>query len=178
MRPVLHLVLLALCGGCATAIESGAMTPTTLAMATRSLGSVRIEVSGGRQTNPFWMPEIEDDEFADAVAAALRGARLFDTFDAGAQSDFVLKAHLMSVAYPKGGIENRSSVVAEWRLVERATGRCVFFDQTAGRATTTLSDAIVGDTRFRLAMSLAAAECIRRAVERMEVARLPATRTS
>lgn len=152
--------------GCAFASTSGGMAPGPLPAALPGGASVNLRTAGGRATELWGRSQISNAEFDEALARALlQQGRLLPLVDRSA--DYQLEASLRELRQPAFSLVTRVELAVDWKLWRSATGEVLWRDTIRTRHTATLSDALIGTKRCRLATEGAARANIRAAVEHL-----------
>jgi len=163
------LVLLALALpqlGCAFATTSEAMIPVQLPALRPGDRSVNLQTRGGRATHLWGKSQISNRAFNEALAHSLvRANLLWPLIDRVA--DYQLEATLVELQQPSFSLATRVDIGVAWRLWHTETRRVVWDERIRTSDTASLSEALIGTKRCRLATERAARANIREAIERM-----------
>ena len=155
----------ALTTGCATASKPNDMVATPT-LVHRNSGSVSVEVSGGRATNPMWTSQISNDAFAQALRDSIQKSGLFSTVtDSGA--NYKLSAFLGKVDQPLFGFSMTVKMEVTYTLIDAGSGKTLWQKDIASQYTAHPSDAFAGVTRLRLANEGAARANIQQALAQL-----------
>ncbi len=102
-------------------------------------------VTGGQETNPILMSQVDDRAFRQALESSLRANGLL-----GVNCRYQADANLLSLIQPVFGLDLRVTALVNYRLEDAAGG--VLLRETIGSAyTATFSDSAVAIVRLRLA---------------------------
>ncbi len=103
-------------------------------------------VTGGQETNPMLMSQVDDRAFRAALETSLRENGLYGFGGCRYQAD----ANLLSLQQPMFGLDLRVSALVNYRLEEAGGG--LLLRETLGSAhTSTFSDSPIAIVRLRLA---------------------------
>ncbi len=169
-------VLSGLLGGCASPAAPAGMVPASFDVATRHARSVSIAVAGGRETTNVDAPQVSNAAFAEALTAAIKNSGVFSGVAEGEGADYRLAIQIFRVQPPIIGFSMRANMEVGWTLVKTATNAVIWQESIASDFTATMSDAIVGAQRSRLAVEGAAREIIKQGVAKLS--RLPLEQAS
>lgn len=161
-------LLLAFCSGCATPAQPMAMVPASATVARKYTGSVVLSSQGGLPTNPMNMSDISNEDFTTAVVSSLDKFGLFSSVVRAGDGDYRLDVRLLKLNRPMfGGFDMCVSMETYWKLIRTSDGKVLFAESVHSSYTATVSDALVGIVRLRLASEGSARENIKSAVERL-----------
>jgi hypothetical protein len=135
----------------------------------KSLGVA--EVGGGKDTNPLWTSQIDNDTFKAALADSLQVAGLLG--DTGS-APYQLKVSLVSLEQPFIGLDMRVTSKIRYVLTEAKSGAVVFDEEVGAAHTATVGDAFVGTKRLQLANEGSARKNIASFIEKLNALKLPA----
>ena len=139
--------------GCAEASNPGAMavgvTQSTLIADNSSLhhAVAAPTVTGGKDTNPLWVSNVSNADFAEALRQTLAA----DTILATDKARFNLSAQLVSLKQPLMGFDMTVTADVKYTLTDIATGKVVWQKELTTPFTATMSDALMGVKRLQLA---------------------------
>lgn len=139
-----------LIGGCASAAQSGAMVPQTMTVSGHS-GSVSVEVTGGKETNPLWTSEISSADYRVALERAIDESAVFPEIVPSAEADYTLRVTLQKLAQDPVGFKMQVVLTSEWTLLARESSSVLWKDVLTTPYEATVGDAFVGVKRLRLA---------------------------
>lgn len=160
---VLACGLLLVLAGCASEARTSAMVVdvderTLIAEDSSLFQALSVDsVSGGEETNPMWMSEVGNPEYAEALRLSLANHAMLADDD----GRYALTAELLEVDQPHFGFDVTVTSVATYRLVDTATGETVFEETVTTPYTADFSQAFYGTERLRLANEGAMRENIR-----------------
>jgi hypothetical protein len=161
----------ALLSGCvATGAKSTAMSIALPVVEKQHPESVSITVSGGKATNPLWTSQVSNEEFQAALIESISASRVFSAILPTGQGDLVLEVTLLKLEQPLMGLNMTVTAETEWVLKNRLDGAVQWQKQIAQPYTATMSDAMVGVTRLRMASEGAIKLVIKSGVE--EISRI------
>ncbi len=154
MKRFLTLAVVAITvSGCASASDPGAMavgvTQATLIADTSPLHHAvnAPTVTGGKDTNPLWVSNVSNGDFAEALRQTLAA----DTILATDKGRFNLAAQLVSLKQPMMGFDMTVTADVKYTLTDVATGKVVWQKELTTPYTAKLSDAFLGVERLKLA---------------------------
>ena len=125
------------------------------------------DVTGGKETNPMWVSNVGNSEFEQALEGSLRNAGLLS---GGKQlGKYVLVAHLEKVDQPFGGFNMTVTATVNYMLVERATGKEIMNQRISLPFTASMSDALSGVERLRIANEGAVRANLTKLIEEIEM---------
>ncbi|WAC48583.1 hypothetical protein OVA03_01205 [Asticcacaulis sp. SL142] len=150
-------IVLALAGlaltGCASASKPGAMavavTPSTLIEQESVLKNAiaQATVIGGKDTNPLWVSNVSNADFAEALRQSLSANTMLATDTAR----FNLSAQLVELKQPFMGIDMTVTAKVQYTLTDAASGKTVWSKEIVTPYTAKMSDALMGVKRLQLA---------------------------
>jgi len=157
--------------GCATPARMGNMTisPTDMAKYngdTPLFESIFVKsVHGGEDTNPLWTSQIGNNEFRGALENSLLAARLLERVKGTGR--YSLEVKLMSIDQPVFGASFTVTTNIRYILREVKSDKVIFEENLLAPYTATMSDALYGVKRLRLANEGSARENINRLISRL-----------
>ena len=161
--------------GCAEASNPGAMavgvTQSTLIADNSSLHHAisAPTVTGGKDTNPLWVSNVSNADFAEALRQTLSANTMLAT-DKGR---FNLAAQLVSLKQPMVGLSMTVTADVKYTLTD-ATGKVIWQKELTTPYTAKFSDAFLGVERLKLANEGA----IKTNIEQMIAALIADSKTS
>ena len=161
--------------GCAEASNPGAMavgvTQSTLIADNSSLHHAisAPTVTGGKDTNPLWVSNVSNADFAEALRQTLTANTMLAT-DKGR---FNLAAQLVSLKQPMVGLSMTVTADVKYTLTD-ATGKVIWQKELTTPYTAKFSDAFLGVERLKLANEGA----IKTNIEQMIAALIADSKTS
>ena len=172
VRGVLLLVSVAMpvLTACTVAPERSALVSETYEMRGRHGGSVRVLVSGGQEANLIDGIWISDVVFTDATQDAISKSGLFTEVVTGGDSDFRIEVLLQRLLRPTSGFGMDSQLSALWVLRALKPEKVLWQDLIVTPGAASVSDALSGLSRMRMAVERAARGNIQRAIQEMSVA--------
>lgn len=138
--------------GCATpaAIEQMAvMLPMTQTNSTFKNSISVADVTGGKDTNPMWTSQVSSDGFRRAIEQSLENAGMFNKFITG--SRYQLTADLTRLDQPFMGFNMTVTSTVRYSLIESQSRKEVYTRVIDISHTATVSDALGGAQRLKLA---------------------------
>ena len=157
---VLFSVLLFLTG-CASPAQKEAVVVRNLPVDIRHEKSVSVRTQGGRDTSAMSASSMSNSDLKKALEDSLIATNLFARVVQSESSDYQLSVSVVSMSNPAFGASFTVDLEAAWSLVELTTGAVVMREVVKSSYTATMSDALVGVTRFRLAVEGAVKDNIR-----------------
>lgn len=106
-------------------------------------------VEGGEDTNPLWASEVGNKEFKGALKNSLANHALLA--DPG-KGRFDLSANLLHMDKPLMGFSLTVKSKVRYQLKKQSSNKAVLSNDVSASYTAALSDALVGSTRYRLAI--------------------------
>lgn len=139
---------------CATAAKVENMTAPAIADApavdSALAGAICVTaVTGGEETNPLWISEVDDASFRAALEASLRNSGLAATTPDDCR--YNLEANLLGMAKPVFGFDYEVTSHVNYSVLERPSGDPYFLTTVTAAYTATVGDALIGGVRGRLA---------------------------
>jgi hypothetical protein len=122
-------------------------------------------VHGGEDTNPLWTSQIGNNEFRGALENSLLAARLLESVKG--KGRYSLEAKLMSVDQPFIGTSFTVTTNIRYVLRDLKSDKVVYEENILAPYTATMSDALYGVERLRLANEGSARENISRLIARL-----------
>jgi hypothetical protein len=106
-------------------------------------------VSGGKETNPLWVSQIDDAAFSEALTTALRENGLL----APSETDrrFRVDAALIEVKKPIIGFTFRVTTIVQYTVTDLTDGTKLIDDKISAAGAATMGDAFLGVERLRIA---------------------------
>jgi len=162
--------------GCASASDPGAMavgvTQSTLIADNSPLhhAVTAPTVTGGKDTNPLWVSNVSNTDFAEALRQTLAA----DTILATDKGRFNLAAQLVSLKQPMVGLDMTVTADVKYTLTDAATGKVVWQKELTTPYTAKFGDAFLGVERLKLANEGA----IKTNIEQMIAALIADSKTS
>lgn len=157
-------VLAALVAGCATPSQPQAMIATSAPALHGSKETVAVSVSGGRETSSMGASQISDAAFAQALRDSIENSGLFAKAVQGSDAPYRLEAFIGKVQQPFLGFDATVAMEVSYTLSEAPPEKKVWQKSIETSYTATVSDALVGVTRLRLANEGAARKNIEQAI--------------
>ena len=167
-RALLLATALGALTACSFTPERSALVPATYdRLQARHDGSVRVQVRGGSDVSFMEGINIPNEVFAGAVEDAIRKSRLFTTVLQRDDAEFSVDVALERLIRPTAGLTVESQLSALWRLRGTNPERVVWQDLIVTTGEASVSDAVNGVTRIRMAVERAARNNIDRALQEM-----------
>jgi len=110
-------------------------------------------VTGGKKTNPLWVSNISNKNFEEALKKSILESNAFTKIDAITDGDWVLEVNVISVSRPMG-FNLTVKTIIEYNLYDK--NKLVFSKNISQSGNATMSDALFGTKRLRLANEISA----------------------
>lgn len=123
-------------------------------------------VTGGRDTNPFLSPLIENGRFRHALMTTLEKAGLFRKVFYDQNGDYLFYAEIVTQDVV-AGLSMTSVLTVRYRLVETWTKKELWHARIPSRYDARLTEALFGVTRVRKAHEGSVRENLRTLLERL-----------
>lgn len=140
--------------GCASNIPGGGMVyvdehpcPTHLAHKISAA-----DVHGGHQTNPFWTPQITNENFKYALQESLKHADLYSV----PPGEYQLSAQLMQLSQRYFGVSFPVTCVVHYTLQKNNMKKPLYDKTISTTYTGTFSDSLIATVRLHIATQKAA----------------------
>jgi hypothetical protein len=156
---------------CASPPTPGAMRAATpvVASAKKAPGGVVVTTAGGTETSNLAGVGISDEDLKSAIEASLADAAIFN--HAGQDpARYLLQASIVQLSKPSFGASFTVDLEIAWTLTDKQLGTRLLRKSIQSSHTATMSEALVGANRIRLAIEGAARKNIESAM--MELSRL------
>jgi len=112
-------------------------------------------VTGGKKTNPLWVSTISNENFEEAFKKSVVESEVFSKIDSITNDDgWVLEINLISVDRPFFGTTFTVKTTIEYKLYNK--NKLMFSKNIKQSGSATMSDAIIGGKRLRLANEISA----------------------
>ncbi|TRX39005.1 hypothetical protein [Flavobacterium restrictum] len=122
-------------------------------------------VMGGKKTNPLWVSNISNENFKEALRKSILESNAFSEIDAITDGDWVLEVNLISVSRPIGfNLTVKTKI--EYKLYNK--NRLVFSKSISQSGNATMSDALSGTKRLRLANEISARNNIKELLQSLK----------
>ena len=155
-RFLLLCAVVAVLGGCGSATTTEGMVPTDFTPAKKFSQTVSVSVSGGKETDSMGKPQITDAVFAQALADAITKSQIFSRVVEGKGGTYLLSVVLSDMEQPSFGATFTVKLEAGWTLRRSDSGKVVWQEAIRSEGIATISDAVAGVTRLRMATEFAA----------------------
>lgn len=116
------------------------------------------EITGGRESNPLWTSQINNENFKAALVQSLQASNLYNEL---ASSKYALSANLIKLKQPLVGFDMTVSCEVHYTLQNIKNKRSLYDKNIASTYTATISDAFIGVERLKMANEGAARENIK-----------------
>jgi hypothetical protein len=123
-------------------------------------------VMGGKKTNPLWVSNISNENFKEALRKSILESNAFSEIDAITDEDWVLEINLLSVDQPYFGFNLTVKTTIEYKLYDK--NRLVFSKIISQSGNATMSDALIGTKRLRLANEISARNNIKEMLQSLK----------
>lgn len=147
------------------------MVPASLSVGHTHKGSVSVETSGGRETNPMWTSQVSSQDFRAALIEALNQAKVFSSVVQGGNSQYHLQVTLRDLKQPFGGFDMTVTAVCNWVLT-RGSGNVIWRETITTPFKATMGDSFYGVARLRKANEGAMRENIQAGIQHISKLRL------
>lgn len=155
-KAIFFSVLLSLLFGCATPARVDQMVVTDADVVTSKpvpdalqTSIVVSSVSGGEDTNPLWVSEIGNTEFKQALEKSLERYGLLSALRSAGK--YELMVILKEVKQPLFGLDLTVTTVVNYRLLDKASRKEIFYQDITAAHTATFSDSAMAFHRLKLA---------------------------
>ena len=163
VRVSLALIMALLVAACAQPAKKEAMIPssvTALGLNEAFRGALgTVSVTGGKKTNPLWVSNISNEDFAASLRESLRAQGYF-----AQRGPDGVQVILLSVEQPLLGADFTVTMSARYTITD-AAGTTKFDQTIKAPYTAKFGDSLIGVQRLRLANEGAARENIKKFME-------------
>lgn len=122
-------------------------------------------VTGGKKTNPLWVSNISNKNFEEALKKSVIESNAFTKIEAITDDDWVLEVNIISVNRPMGfNLTVKTSM--EYKLYTK--NKLVFSKNINQTGSATMSDALYGTKRLRLANEISAKNNIKEMLQSLK----------
>lgn len=149
------LVILNL-AGCASPASHEGMTPQNVTLSKTHAASVSVETKGGSETGAMDSSNISNADFKTAIERSIVKSALFKEVLQGKAGDYLLTVSVVDISKPLFGASFTVELEAAWTVVKKSDNSIVLRKAIKTTHTATMSDAVVGVTRLKLAVEGAA----------------------
>ncbi len=104
------------------------------------------EVRGGKETNPMWKSQISNESFTFALKRSLETQGLYAN-----EGKYILTVDIIDVDQPLFGPDMTVTTHIKYELTDRQSNSILFKKMILASYTATMTDAIIGEERLRLA---------------------------
>jgi|JI102314A1RNA_FD_contig_31_2681434_length_1015_multi_2_in_0_out_0_2 hypothetical protein len=152
---------------CAVTANAGKMTVTdTTAKKTLGENIIVEESTGGSITLPFWIPNISDDNFTQAVKDSLINSKIFKSIATKSDTDWKLRMIIIDRDHPWFGIDMTVTTTIKYTLYLKDQ---IVFDKTIVEpGTATASEMFIGVYRAKRANEYSARNNIKKFISELE----------
>lgn len=152
---------------CAITANAGKMTVTdTTTEKTLGENIIVEESTGGGITLPFWIPNISNDNFTQAVKDSLVNSKIFKSITSKTDSDWKLRMIIIDRDYPWFGIDMTVTTTIKYSLYLKEQ---IVFDKTIIEpGTATVSEMFIGVYRAKRANEYSARNNIKKFISELE----------
>jgi hypothetical protein len=170
------LLTLLFLGGCASGARMSAMVvpveeATLISDASPLYQAVRVEVSGGKETNPFWISNVSNEAFQSALENTLE---LHTLLVKDRPPHFALSAELVSLEQPWIGVDMTVEAAVRYRLTDLLTASVLFDETVRSSYTSSFTESLNANQRIRLASEGAMRSSLEMVIRRLVAAFAPA----
>ena len=106
------------------------------------------EVKGGEETNPLWIPKVNNQNFKEAIARSLQQATLYQ---AAPKAKYNLYVNLESLEQPALGFSFTVACKVHYKLLDAKTKLAIFDQHITSTYTAKVSDALYAPLRMKIA---------------------------
>lgn len=142
--------------GCASPASHEGMTPQNVTVSKKHAASVSVETKGGSETGAMDSSNISNADFKTAIERSIVKSGLFKEVLQGKEGDYLLTVSVTDISKPLFGASFTVEVETAWTLVKKSDNSIVMRKAIKTAHTATMSDAVVGVTRLKLAVEGAA----------------------
>ncbi|HMV77803.1 MAG TPA: hypothetical protein PL048_10310 [Leptospiraceae bacterium] len=118
-----------------------------------------VESTGGSMTLPFWISNIPNDNFTDAVRTSLVQSKSFQKISDSMENGWILKIEIIDLDRPWFGTDFKHKLTARYTLTKN--GKIIFNEPVTAEGTATMGDALIGVYRAKKANEFAARNSIK-----------------
>lgn len=164
--------LLLLSGGCAAPASSLKMVPKDYEVSKKHSYTVKIETTGGRETNPLWTSQISSSDFGEAVSKAIMESGVFQRVTKDNAADYLLEISILNCSQPVMGLDMTVGLETKWkvsRIGPSGEYKLLWSDTIASSYTAKVGEAFVAVERLKKANEGAARENIREGIKRVSM---------
>lgn len=146
--------------GCASPASHEGMTPQNLTVSKKNPYSISVETKGGSETGAMDSSNISNADLKAAIESSIVKSSLFKNIVQGKSGDYELTVSVTEISKPLFGLSFKVDLETAWSLVKKSDNTIAMRKVIKSTHTATMSDAVVGMTRLRLAVEGAAQENI------------------
>ncbi len=121
-----------------------------------------LKVEGGKETNPLWIPHINDEEFKKALIKSLRNHKLFSE-----DAAYKLNVEILKVEQPSFGLDLTVTIATKYTLIDAKEHHIIFDRIITTPYTAKLHDAFLAVYRLQLANEGAAKKNIQSFLDKL-----------
>ena len=121
-------------------------------------------VTGGKETNPLWTSQINNENFKQALEASLQKANLYHMVNG---EKYQLTANLLNLDQPFMGLDLKVTLQVHYNLQDKKSNQIIFNKNITSSYTATFSDSPVAITRLKIANEGAARENIQQLIKEL-----------
>jgi hypothetical protein len=122
-------------------------------------------VTGGKKTNPLWVSNISNKNFEEALKKSVLECNAFSEIETITDGDWVLEVNIISVNRPMG-FNLTVKTTIEYKLYNK--NKLVFSKNINQSGNATMSDALYGTKRLRLANEISARNNIKEMLQSLK----------
>lgn len=148
------------------------MVPQTLGTTQTHPFSVRVQSTGGSDTGAMDSSNIADADLKSAIEDAVVRNKVFKSVVQGNEGDYELSVRVTSLTKPLIGFSFTVEMEAAWSLVKLSDRSVVMRKSVRSAGTATAGDSLVGVTRLRMAVEVAARENISQGLQAVSATKL------
>lgn len=163
-RPAVAVLgLVILLTGCAGAITREALVPDTIDATVKHTQSVSVNVSGAESTRT----RITNETFAEALVDSINKSKIFSKALQEKGGEYILEVTFVNFERPTFAASVTIKMEAAWRLKRADNSSVVWQESIKSEHTATMSDAMVGATRWKMAEEGTARNNIRAGLDKI-----------
>ena len=142
-------------GGCASPADRSAMTPQNIVLSKHYPYSLGVLTHGGSETGAMDSSNIANADLKAAIEAAVTESKLFKTVVQSNDGDYELSVRVTSLSKPLFGGTFTVDLETAWSLTKVSDRSVAMRKSVKSTGTATMSDALAGVTRLRMAVEAA-----------------------
>lgn len=148
------------------------MRTGTLTVTGRHSATVAVQTGGGQETNPAWISQISNPDFARAIEESIVENALFSQVVSVDGADYVLNATIFRLDQPAIGFNMEVGIEVLWSLTAKGGKTPLWQKSIHTRASKGVGDAFAAVKRVRITTEAAAQENIAQALRELSQLKL------